>query len=89
MLTIHDYTFQVRWSGCGIFSPHAERVATSIMLDLLGMSPESVKRLAQSPRELALTRQVARAYLKHACAARGKPMPPKANIVLEVIACPK
>lgn len=88
MLTIHDCTFEVRWTGCDLFSPHAERAAVNIMLDLLDMSPGSVKRLARSPRELALTRQVARAHLKRAFAARGKSMPPNADIVLEVVQCP-
>lgn len=85
MLTIHDCTFQVSWSGWGLFTPHAERVALGVMLDLLEMSPDSVRRVAQSPGELDLTARVARARVATIIARRGRAVPLKACIVLEAL----
>ena len=89
MLTIHDCTFEVCWRGWGVFTPHAERVAEGILLDLLEMSPESVQRLARSKRELTLTRKVALARLAVILAKRGKVTPQNSDIVLRVVSCPK
>jgi len=83
MLTVHDCTFQMHWTGWGSASIHAERVAADVMLDLIRMSPENIKRLARSPRELTLTSRVARTRVAIILAHRGKKMPPKANIFLE------
>lgn len=85
MLTIHDCTFQVRWRGWGAFMPQAERVAMDIMVDLLGMSPSSIRQLARSAAERELTRKVALSRLASMLACRGRPMPRNADIVLEVM----
>jgi hypothetical protein len=85
MLTLHDCTFQVSWSGWGPSTPHAERVALGVMLDLLEMSPDSVRRIAQSPGELDLTARVARARVATIIARRGRAVPRKACIVLEAL----
>jgi hypothetical protein len=85
MLTIHDCTFQVSWSGWGPATVHAERVALGVMLDLLEMSPDSVRRIAQSPGELDLTARVARARVATIIARRGRAVPLKASIVLEAL----
>ena len=85
MLTIHDCTFQVSWAGWGVSTIHAERVALGVMLDLMEMGPEAVRRLAQSPAELELTARVARARAASLIARRGRPVPLKAAIVLEVL----
>ena len=85
MLTIHDCTFQVSWAGWGVSTIHAERVALGVMLDLMEMGPEAVRRLAQSPYELELTGRVARARVASLVARRGRPVPLKAAIVLEAL----
>lgn len=85
MLTIHDCTFQVSWAGWGVSTLHAERVALSVMLDLMDMSPAAVRRLAQSPYELELTGRVARARVATLIARRGRAVPLKAAIVLEAL----
>jgi hypothetical protein len=85
MLAIHDCTFQVSWRGWGPFTPHAERVAVDIMVELQEMSPEGVQRLARSPRELNLTGRVARARLAVILAHRNRVTPKHADIVLEAL----
>jgi hypothetical protein len=85
MLTIHDCTFQVIWSGWGPSTVYAERVALGVMLDLLEMSPDSVRRIARSPAELDLTARVARARVATIIARRGRAVPLKACIVLEAL----
>jgi len=85
VLTIHDCTFQICWKGWGPFTPHVERVAADVMFELQQMSPENIKRLARSSRELALTARVARARVAVILAHRKKRVPPAASIVLEVM----
>lgn len=89
MLTIHDCTFEVQYTGWGAHTYLAVNVAEGMLIDLLEMSPESVQRLARSKRELTLTSKVALARLATMLARRGRPVPHKGDIKLMVITCPK
>lgn len=85
MLAIHDCTFQINWANWGSLTTHVERVAADVMLDLLQMSPENIRRLSRSPRELELTSRVAHARIAVILARRKKLPPPAARIVLEIV----
>ena len=89
MLTLHECTFEVQYTGWGAFGHLAEDVAEDILLDLLNMSADSVQRLARSKREVTLTSKVARSRLTTMLVRRGKGVPQKGDIRLVVVTCPK
>lgn len=85
MLTVHDCTFEMRWSGWGPYTQLAERTAAGTYLYLLRMPPAQVHKLAKSKRALATMTSGARLTLRQQLEARGAPVPPSATISLEVI----
>lgn len=89
MLTVHDCTFEVNWSGWGPRTMYAERVALGFMYGLLRESPERAHRLAHSQRAqkaegIALQVAVLQLLVKN-----GKSVPSAGTITVKGFPCPK
>lgn len=82
MLTIHDCTFEMQWSGWGSQTPTAERVAGAVMYRLLTMPAEGVRRVARSPRSLNAMSRGALLAARKDLLARGKTIPLNGKIEL-------
>lgn len=89
MLTVHDCTFDVRWSGWGAYTPYAERVAQGVMLTILTMAPDKVRRLAASQQKQADMSLGARIAIDRMLAKKNKATPLKGTIAVEAVTCPK
>jgi hypothetical protein len=89
MLTVHDHTFDVRWHGWGALTPYAEKVAMGVMLRVLAMSPEEVRRLGTSKHQQGIMIGGARNAMKKILVSKGKVVPYSGVIELEAFACPK
>lgn len=85
MLTVHDRTFEMRWSCWGKHTPLAERMAGATYVRLLRMSPAQIYQLASSKRAQMAMSNGARLAMRQLLTARGVAMPAAAEISLEVV----